>query len=144
MSTGRSPGRGGRLRPCLILQSDVGWPLSLGRGKRGGEAVGEVWALWGMERRGRGLAVPSGSSAWGVGGLWSSQGPRPLHLRREGPCRAPEDHACGGLRCADCYGARPWVLGSASVHRAGDPGWLSSKFPFRARRWQWMARHRRI
>lgn len=75
---------------------------------------------------------------WGVGSLWSSQSPHPLHLRQEGPCPAPGGHACSGLRCVECYGVWSWILGSASVHRAGDPGWLSSKCPFRAWRWQWM------
>ena len=63
-----------------------------------------------MERRGRGLAVPSGSSAWGVGGLWSSQSPCPLHLRREGPCPAPEGHACGDSDVSTVTGCGPGFL----------------------------------
>ena len=57
-----------------------------------------MWVLWGMEQRWRGLGSSGPESTtpphleaqpWGIGGLWSSQSARPLHLHPEGPCTAP-------------------------------------------------------
>lgn len=91
-----------------ILQSDVGWPLSLGRGKRGGEGVREGGPFGGWSR---------GREAWpshlklslGVEVCGPPRAPAPC-ICVGGALSWPRGHACVGLRCVNCYGCGPGFL----------------------------------
>lgn len=109
------------MRPCLILQSDVGWPYHLAEGREGGEACqGSVGAFFrGWSGRERPEAVPSGSSAWGVRSVVPLPEPLPPASASGGALSCPRGPRMWWTQMCRLLRGAALGSGSASVCRAG-------------------------